>query len=120
MRILRGIGLSGCGERMSQCMGLLLACRLMLAAAVIIAGRSFFRHGSASLSLLYVAAGVLVLTMLYMYMVRRSYPTLPLLDLQIGADLLGGCLPEPVDNLHDLAFPTAEPCLWISCHLRFS
>ncbi len=88
MRILRGIGLSGCGERMSQCMGLLLACRLMLAAAVIIAGRSFFRHGSASLSLLYVAAGVLVLTMLYMYMVRRSYPTLPLLDLQIGADLV--------------------------------
>lgn len=88
MRILRGIGISGCGERMSQCMGLLLVCRLMLAAAVIIAGRSFFRHGSASLSLLYVAAGVLVLTMLYMYMVRRSYPTLPLLDLQIGADLV--------------------------------
>ncbi len=88
MRILRGKGLSGCGDRMSQCMGLLLVCRLMLAAAVIIAGRSFFRQGSVSLSLLYVAAGILVLTMLYMYLVRRSYPTLPLLDLQIGADLV--------------------------------
>lgn len=76
-----------CG-RMSQSMGLLLVSRLMLAGAVVVAGQTFMRQGSPSPTLLYVAAGVLVLAMLYIYLLRRSYPGLPLIHLQIAADLI--------------------------------
>lgn len=75
-------------RRMSHSMGLLLISRLLLAGAVIVAGQTFLRHGSPSLRMLYIAAAVLVFTMLYMYLLRRSYPGLPLLHLQIGADLM--------------------------------
>jgi two-component system sensor histidine kinase PilS (NtrC family) len=68
-------------------MGLLLVCRLILAGAVVVAGRTFLAQGSTSLILIYVAAAVLALTVLYMYLLRKSYPALPLLNLQIGADL---------------------------------
>jgi two-component system sensor histidine kinase PilS (NtrC family) len=76
-----------CG-RMSQSMGLLLVSRLMLAGAAIVAGQTFLGRGTASVTLLYVAAAVLVVAMMYMYLLRRSYPGLPLLHLQIGADLI--------------------------------
>jgi two-component system sensor histidine kinase PilS (NtrC family) len=75
------------GERLTQGMGLLLVCRLILAGAVVVAGRTFLEQGSTSLILIYVAAAVLALTVLYMYVLRESYPELPLLSMQIGADL---------------------------------
>ena len=88
MRLFGVRSASAQGERLTQSVGLLLVCRLMLAGAVVIAGRTFLRQESASLFLLYVAAAVLVLTVLYIYLLRRSYPALPLLDLQIAADIV--------------------------------
>ncbi len=76
------------GDHISQRMGLLLICRLMLAGAVVVGGRAFLRQGGASLVLLYAAVMVLVLTMLYMYLLRRSRPALPLLNVQMAADLI--------------------------------
>jgi PAS domain S-box-containing protein len=73
---------------MSQSMGLLLVSRLVLAGAAVVAGQTFVNGESGPPTLLYVAAGVLVLTMLYMFLLRRSYPGLPLLHLQIGADMV--------------------------------
>lgn len=87
MTLIRNGGGPPGGERLAQSMGLLLVCRLILAGAVIVAGRTFLQQGSTSLILLYVAAAVLTVTVLYMYLLRRSYPALPLLKVQIGADL---------------------------------
>jgi len=75
-------------EGISQSMGLLLVSRLMLAGAIVLAGQMFIPPGSTSLALLYVAAAVLVLTILYMFLLRRSHPAMPMLQVQLGADLV--------------------------------
>jgi len=75
-------------ESMSPSNGLLLVCRLVLAGAVLVAGRTFFRQDPVSTTLLFVAAGILLVTVLYLAVLRRSYPSTPLLGLQIAADLV--------------------------------
>jgi two-component system sensor histidine kinase PilS (NtrC family) len=75
-------------EQVSQSTGLLLICRLVLAGAVLAAGRTFFRQDPASTTLLFVAAAILVATVLYSRVMRKSHPATPMLHVQIGADLI--------------------------------